>query len=283
MGMRREAVQRGRVPPSSHGSSGGGGGPVVANGSPPQHLPLNGASYISSFVSLLLRADSLSPSRFVQCMAGGQNNPIMGIEGMCELASRLLYSAIDWARNIPFFADLQLTDQVALLRQAWSELFVLNASQCSMPLHVATLLAASGLHAAPMAADRVVAFMDHIRIFQEQVEKLKALHIDGPEYSCLKAIVLFTTDACGLSDVTQVESLQEKTQSSLEEYCRAQYPQQPSRFGKLLLRLPSLRTVSSQTIEHLFFVRLVGKTSIETLIRDMLLGNSFNWPYMQIQ
>ncbi|KAL3224926.1 hypothetical protein MRX96_026311 [Rhipicephalus microplus] len=59
---------------------------------------------------------------------------------------------------------------------------------------------------------------------------------------------------------------------------------QPTRFGKLLLRLPSLRTVSSQVIEQLFFVRLVGKTPIETLIRDMLLsGSSFNWPYMPLQ
>lgn len=91
------------------------------------------------------------------------------------------------------FLCFQVTDQVALLRLVWSELFVLNASQCSMPLHVAPLLAAAGLHAAPMAADRVVAFMDHIRIFQEQVEKLKALHVDSAEYSCLKAIVLFTT------------------------------------------------------------------------------------------
>ncbi|RMC17997.1 hypothetical protein DUI87_04873 [Hirundo rustica rustica] len=86
---------------------------------------------------------------------------------------------------------MQITDQVALLRLTWSELFVLNAAQCSMPLHVAPLLAAAGLHASPMSADRVVAFMDHIRIFQEQVEKLKALHVDSAEYSCLKAIVLF--------------------------------------------------------------------------------------------
>ena len=88
---------------------------------------------------------------------------------------------------------IQVTDQVALLRLAWSELFVLNAAQCSMPLHVAPLLAAAGLHASPMAADRVVAFMDHIRIFQEQVEKLKALHVDSAEYSCLKALVLFSS------------------------------------------------------------------------------------------
>ena len=91
------------------------------------------------------------------------------------------------------FPELQLTDQVALLRLVWSELFVLNAAQCNMPLHIAPLLAAAGLHASPMAADRVVAFMDHIRIFQEQVEKLKALHVDAAEFSCMKAIVLFTT------------------------------------------------------------------------------------------
>lgn len=91
----------------------------------------------------------------------------------------------------------------------------------------------------------------------------------------------FVPDACGLSDVAHIESLQEKSQCALEEYCRTQYPNQPTRFGKLLLRLPSLRTVSSQVIEQLFFVRLVGKTPIETLIRDMLLsGSNFSWPYM---
>ncbi|XDV20275.1 hypothetical protein PO909_025626 [Leuciscus waleckii] len=316
VGMRREAVQRGRMPPTQPNP----GQYALTNGD-----PLNGHCYLSGYISLLLRAEPYPTSRYgSQCM---QPNNIMGIENICELAARLLFSAVEWARNIPFFPDLQITDQVSLLRLTWSELFVLNAAQCSMPLHVAPLLAAAGLHASPMSADRVVAFMDHIRIFQEQVEKLKALHVDSAEYSCIKAIVLFTSgaspiinviassglassfkltaeatagtgirtrndsvasgkqlDACGLSDAAHIESLQEKSQCALEEYVRSQYPNQPSRFGKLLLRLPSLRTVSSSVIEQLFFVRLVGKTPIETLIRDMLLsGSSFNWPYMSIQ
>ncbi|XP_067666563.1 COUP transcription factor 2-like isoform X2 [Haliotis asinina] len=297
MGMRREAVQRGRVPPTQH--------PFPGQMAFPNGDPLNGHTYLSSFISMLLRAEPYPTSRYGQCM---QPNNIMGIENICELAARLLFSAVEWSRNIPFFPDLQVTDQVALLRLGWSELFVLNAAQCSMPLHVAPLLAAAGLHASPMAADRVVAFMDHIRIFQEQVEKLKALHVDSAEYSCLKAIVLFSSEcsrgqiarkvpvllgdngvtseiyACGLSDANHIESIQEKSQCALEEYVRSQYPNQPTRFGKLLLRLPSLRSVSAQVIEQLFFVRLVGKTPIETLIRDMLLsGGSFNWPYMSIQ
>ncbi|XP_028027368.1 COUP transcription factor 2-like, partial [Bombyx mandarina] len=219
MGMRREVptVQRGRVPPSQQPGLGLPGQFTLGNGDP--GAGLNNHPYLSSYISLLLRAEPYPASRYSPCV---QPTNVMGIDNICELAARLLFSAVEWARNIPFFPELQVTDQVALLRLVWSELFVLNASQCSMPLHVAPLLAAAGLHASPMAADRVVAFMDHIRIFQEQVEKLKALHVDSAEYSCLKAIVLFTTDACGLSDVTHIESLQEKSQCALEEYCRTQ-------------------------------------------------------------
>jgi len=39
---------------------------------------------------------------------------MLGIENVCELAARLLFSAVEWARNIPFFPDLQLSDQVPL-------------------------------------------------------------------------------------------------------------------------------------------------------------------------
>ncbi|GJQ76237.1 putative ligand-activated sequence-specific DNA binding RNA polymerase II transcription factor [Trypoxylus dichotomus] len=72
--------------------------------------------------------------------------------------------------------------------------------------------------------------------------------------SFFSLFILLVTDACGLSDVAHIESIQEKSQCALEEYCRSQYPNQPTRFGK---------------------------TPIETLIRDMLLsGSSFSWPYM---
>lgn len=89
------------------------------------------------------------------------------------------------------------------------------------------------------------------------------------------------SDACGLTDPVHVESLQEKAQVALTEYERMQYPSQPQRFGRLLLRLPALRAVPASLISQLFFMRLVGKTPIETLIRDMQLsGSSISWPYV---
>lgn len=81
---------------------------------------------------------------------------------------------------------------MALLRLSWSELFILNAAQSALPLHMAPLLAAAGFHSSPMSAERVVSFMDQVRVFQDQVDKLTRLQVDSAEYSCLKAIALFS-------------------------------------------------------------------------------------------
>lgn len=119
----------------------------------------------------------------------------MGIDSICELAARLLFSIIEWARNIPYFPELPVSEQVALLRLSWSELFILNVAQSALPLHMAPLLAAAGFHSSPMSAERVVSFMDQVRVFQDQVEKLTRLQVDSAEYSCLKAIALFSPGA----------------------------------------------------------------------------------------
>lgn len=144
---------------------------------------------------MLLRAEPYPPPSPVRYDPQGAN-PV-GVDNVCETAARLLFSAVEWARNIPFFPDLQLTDQVALLKLSWNELFVLNTAQSAIPLHVSTLLAAAAASAGGQMGhhgDRgMSAFVDQIRIFQEQVERLRLLNVDSAEYSCLKAIVLFSS------------------------------------------------------------------------------------------
>lgn len=97
------AVQRGRTSNSQSSP-----GQYLTNGTD----PYNGQPYLSGFISLLLRAEPYPTSRYgAQCMQG---NNLMGIENICELAARLLFSAVEWAKNIPFFPDLQLMDQVSM-------------------------------------------------------------------------------------------------------------------------------------------------------------------------
>ena len=126
--------------------------------------------------------------------------PTSGVDSLQELAARLLFSAVEWAKQIPFFPDLSVTDQVALFKWTWSEMFVLNVSQSEMPINVAPLLAAAGFQN-NLAPDQAINFMDHIRLFQDQINKFRQLKVDPAEYTLLKAIVFFTPDAHGLTDV----------------------------------------------------------------------------------
>uniref|UniRef100_A0A914R7P3 Uncharacterized protein n=1 Tax=Parascaris equorum TaxID=6256 RepID=A0A914R7P3_PAREQ len=212
------AVQRGRIPPNSQHPYAS----TLLFGDNLLSMTQPSSTHFSNVVAHLVRAEPYPPTN---C-----SSSIMGIENIYELGAKLLFSAVEWAKNIPFFGELIESDQ-------------------------------------------------------GQVERLKSLHMDSAEFSSLKAVILFSADCCGLSDVMRVESIQEKVQSALEEYCRTQRQQQIGRFGRLLLRLPSLRTISSTMIEQLFFVKLVGETPIEFLLRDMLGAQSENvvkpfvWPY----
>lgn len=183
------AVQRGRIPtqPLLPGQFPFGNGDFM-----------NGHSFLGSYITALMRAEPYAPPRYA-CLP--TNNYIGGMESILEMASKLLFSTVEWCRGIPFFHDLTLNDQICLLRNCWSELFILNAAQFALPLSPHIL--ASNLHSHPAAHIAVSHFgstgrndlqltLDYYRIFQDRVEKLKALHVDGPEYSCLKAIVLYS-------------------------------------------------------------------------------------------
>lgn len=55
----------------------------------------------------------------------------------------------------------------------------------------------------------------------------------------------------------QVESFREMVYATLEEHCRVNHDSEPSRFAKLLLRLPALRSIGLKCAEHTFFFKLI--------------------------
>lgn len=67
-------------------------------------------------------------------------------EAMCEVAARLLFMSVKWAKNVPAFLGLPFRDQVMLLEEGWRELFVLGAAQFQMPIEAGPLLALAGIH-----------------------------------------------------------------------------------------------------------------------------------------
>ncbi|NXR29601.1 NR2E3 protein, partial [Cinclus mexicanus] len=215
--------------------------------------------------------------------------PAASPESIYETSARLLFMAVKWAKNLPVFSNLPFRDQVILLEEAWSELFLLCAIQWSMPLESCPLLAVSE----PAPGKLLPATLD-MRALQETLGRFKALAVDPTEFACMKAVVLFKpgeatpsthhwpspcpSPAChplvpaetrGLKDPEQVENLQDQSQVMLGQHNRSHYPGQPVRFGKLLLLLPALRFISSERVELLFFRRTIGNTPMEKLLCDM--------------
>ncbi|XP_040025013.2 photoreceptor-specific nuclear receptor isoform X2 [Gasterosteus aculeatus] len=188
-------------------------------------------------------------------------------ENVFETSARLLFMSVKWTKNLPVFSNLPFRDQVILLEEAWSELFLLCAIQWSLPLDSCPLLSLPDL--CPGSQGKTSYTSLDLRLLQEVFSRFKALAVDPTEFACLKAVVLFKPETRGLKDPEQVENLQDQSQVMLGQHICSHYPSQPSRFGKLLLLLPSLRFVNSERIELLFFHRTIGNTPMEKLLCDM--------------
>ncbi|KAK9891228.1 hypothetical protein WA026_013543 [Henosepilachna vigintioctopunctata] len=149
-------------------------------------------------------------------------------ETIYETSARLLFMAVKWAKNLPSFASLPFRDQVILLEEAWSELFLLNAIQWCMPIDVSSCpLFNINEHTkhGNSATD--------VRCLTDTLIRFKAVHVDPAEFACLKAIVLFRAETRGLKDPSQIENLQDQAQVMLWQHCRTQLPGQVARFGRL--------------------------------------------------
>ncbi|XP_030587808.1 photoreceptor-specific nuclear receptor-like [Archocentrus centrarchus] len=188
-------------------------------------------------------------------------------ESVYETSARLLFMSVKWAKNLPLFAHLPFRDQVILLEESWSEMFLLCAIQWSLPMDSCPLLSLPDLSTPQQTKSSIPAA--NLQILEEIFIRFKALAVDPTEFACLKAIVLFKPEVRSLKDPEQVENLQDQSQVLLGQHIHTVYPNQGARFGRLILLLPSLRFVNSEKIAQLFFHKTIGSTPMEKLLCDM--------------
>lgn len=98
---------------------------------------------------------------------------------------------ITWRILLEYQFNITLYLQVVLLEEVWSELFVLNAIQWSLPLSSCPLLSPSA-HAHALSHVHKAAQSAHdIRQLAEVAAAFREHAVDPAEFAYLKAIVLF--------------------------------------------------------------------------------------------
>lgn len=104
--------------------------------------------------------------------------------------SSQLASLAEWAKRIPLFTTLCLTDQVKLLQWNWAELLIGGFCYRSSAVSDGILLA-TGLHLSRENLQKAGVGTVVNRLFGEVINKMQKLQIDVAEWGCLRAIMLF--------------------------------------------------------------------------------------------
>ncbi|KAK0428315.1 hypothetical protein QR680_010726 [Steinernema hermaphroditum] len=222
MGMKREAVQEER------------------------QTVRNEMKYLAEADLLLEPESTTSPGITIESLSSAEDrSESLFVRGITDHTRNLedvrllMEQLIEWALLIPTFGDLSIQDQGLLIRQAWHELIVCDGARQS-----------SFWGDFKENIDRC----DDARIewllsrISAEVQKRMA-DLDSGERGALKALVLFDPEVPGLSSPAVVDSQREKVLESLEEYCKLNL-REAHRFSKLILRLPSIRSIATKCTEY---------------------------------
>nr|ASL70517.1 nuclear receptor [Brachionus rotundiformis] len=160
-----------------------------------------------------------------------------------------------WATSIPQFNELDLDDQVCLLRANWRELLCSCLTYRSLQYNESLLLSNGQLVRISACPDENLRYLLE-RLSSDVISVMKELKIDNVEMACLKTILLFDPDAKGLKNNSKISEIRDWICIILSKYCkRPSCQDDPTRFPKLLMRLPPFKSWSLKGIENLFFLK----------------------------
>lgn len=176
---------------------------------------------------------------------GGRGGRAAGGEDMVQtltmMTDQMLYKLVKWCKSLPLFKNILIDDQIALLINAWCELLVLSC--CYRSINTPGVIRVSqdvSLSLDTAKERQLEKWVEKMLHFSEQLRRLR---IDRYEYVSMKVIVLLTADTSEIKERDTVRESQEKVVHALQEYTVSHYPDMPSKFGELLLRMPELQRI----------------------------------------
>nr|XP_061811193.1 oxysterols receptor LXR-alpha-like isoform X3 [Nerophis lumbriciformis] len=175
-----------------------------------------------------------------------------------ELAIMSVQEIVDFAKQLPGFLELTREDQIALLKTSTIEIMLLETSRRYNPaIDSITFLKDFSYNKEDFAkAGLQFEFINPIFEFSKGMNDLQ---LDEAEYALLIAINIFSADRPNVQDHDLVERLQQPYVDALRSYITIKRPNDHLMFPRMLMKLVSLRTLSSVHSEQVFALRLQDK------------------------
>lgn len=161
---------------------------------------------------------------------------------------------VEFAKHIPGFQALSQHDQVTLLKAGTFEVLMVRfASLFNVKEQTVTFMSRTKYSLEELWG---MGMGDLLSSMFEFSEKLSALQLSDEELGLFTAVVLVSADRSGMEDAASVEQLQETLIRALRALVQKTRPAESSRFTKLLLKLPDLRTLNNLHSEKLLSFRI---------------------------
>ena len=139
------------------------------------------------FESMVQKLNNLHTEYFLrpdEHLEPGQNVK----EHVCKAVGRQLVLIIDWAKKLPGYCNLVISDQALLLQAAWVDLLVLNwlyfSANSGSGLSISRTCHLNEMEAKELGFDNI--YLNIILL----IDRARKYRIDEEEISCLKAISL---------------------------------------------------------------------------------------------
>lgn len=161
---------------------------------------------------------------------------------------------VEFAKHIPGFRELSQHDQVSLLKAGTFEVLMVRfASLFNVKEQTVTFMSRTKYSLEELWG---MGMGDLLTSMFEFSEKLGTLELSEEELGLFTAVVLVSADRSGIENAASVEQLQETLIRALRALIIKNHPQETSRFTKLLLKLPDLRTLNNMHSEKLLSFRI---------------------------
>nr|AKG51674.1 peroxisome proliferator-activated receptor gamma [Oryzias sinensis] len=172
----------------------------------------------------------------------------------------------EFAKSIPGFVNLDLNDQVTLLKYGVIEVLILMMSP---------LMNKDGTLISYGQIFMTREFLKSLRKpFCQMLEpkfdfsvKFNTLELDDSDMALFLAVIILSGDRPGLLNVKPIEQLQETVLHSLELHLKINHPDSLQLFAKVLQKMTDLRQMVT---DHVQLIQLLKKTEVDMFLHPLL-------------
>ncbi|XP_016359346.1 nuclear receptor subfamily 4 group A member 1-like [Sinocyclocheilus anshuiensis] len=213
------------------------------------------ASLVTAHIDSNPASGNLDYSKYQESVSGlSEKEDANDIQQFYDLLTGSMDVIRKWAGSIPGFSAFCKEDQELLLESAFVELFILRLAYRSNP-ETDKLIFCNGvvLH----RTQCVRSFGDWIDSIMEFSQSLHRLNLDVSSFSCLATLVIIT-DRHGLKEPKRIEDFQNRLITCLRDHVSTSTGEatRPNYLSRLLGKLPELRTLCTQGLQRIFYLKL---------------------------